>query len=375
MQIARFAYLAGLLLLAFVGASAASADIIGVFTEVGGKVTILRDNYYFEATEGVEVEEQDLIEVTAEGSTQVEMVDGSILRLGPESRLLLSEYQVASGEKSVLAASLEVLSGWLRFAVAKLKREAKYEFNTPVLTVGIRGTEGIIEAENERGGLLLEEGLVHVAAQGEPPGRVTSIQVAAGQFIERRQGRPFRRLHQAPSMFRARLPVRLRRKAERRVDRLVRRRVRPRALRRMNQDDVRRYLREHAPMRQRLERRLKRPGTRVGPNAKRLGNRTPAKVPPKADASLEQRRRLEAIDRLIEKTPTRQRAQGQATGRQPAHRRQVPARPEASPQPGPQPSSKRAKKPRGHEQQERVRAPSQPTPARRPVHRVPRPRR
>ena len=173
------------------------AKVVGVFTVVEGQVTVLREHYYYAAAEGVEVEDQDLVESQADSTTQIEMVDGSTLRLGADSRLLLSEYDI-DGDKSVVAASIDVLSGWLRFAVAKLKKNARYELNTPTLIIGVRGTEGVIEAGNEQAGILLEEGLVDVSTQGEeaalfprfsfaPANSYNAVRGSAfGDFVRRR---------------------------------------------------------------------------------------------------------------------------------------------------------------------------------------------
>lgn len=321
MQKTRRARLTGLLLLLVTlnAAPVVSADVVGVFTEVEGQVTFLRDDYYFAAAEGVEVEDEDLVDAAADSSTQIEMVDGSILRLASNTRLLLSEYRVAES-KNVIAASLEVLSGWLRFAVAKLRKDAKYEFNTPTLAIGVRGTEGVIEAENEQGGLFLEEGLVEVTAQDQQAGKISAVRVAAGEYIERRRGAPFRRLRQPSTAFRNRLPARLRRRVERRIGSLVGRRVAPRVLRRINQDDVRRYLRQHAPMRQRLERRLKRsqqPGARsLRAPLRSQGHPTQSRPMPQ--------RHQEAVDRLIRRSRLQRERQSEAmpASEPPAHARQ-----------------------------------------------------
>ena len=234
------------------------ADVIGVFTVVEGQVTVLRGQHYYAAAEGVEVEDRDLVESQADSTTQIEMVDGSTLRLGADTRLLLSDYDI-DDDKSVVAASIDLLSGWLRFAVAKLKKNARYELNTPTLIIGVRGTEGVIEAGNEQAGILLEEGLVDVSTQGEEAALFPPVQVRAGQFVQRRQGTNFRRFRQAPAAFRARLPARLQRRLQRRIHQLRRRGVPARVIRRATQSDLHRYLRQHAPMRQKLDRRLLRP--------------------------------------------------------------------------------------------------------------------
>ncbi len=187
----RTTALVGLCLALSGASSTVGADVVGVFTVVEGQVTVLQEHHYYAAAEGVEVEDWDLVESQADSTAQIEMVDGSTLRLGADSRLLLSEYDI-DGDKSVVAASIDVLSGWLRFAVAKLKKNARYELNTPTLIIGVRGTEGVIEAGNEQAGISLEEGLVDVSTQGEEVALFPPLQLRAGQFVQHRQGTNFR---------------------------------------------------------------------------------------------------------------------------------------------------------------------------------------
>ena len=168
-----------LLLLLAGGAGAPAFAGVGVVTQTAGAVQLLRADAYVAAEQGVEIEEQDIVETGADASAQIDMEDGTVLKLGPDSRLAVSEYRLGA-DKGVLAAGLDLLSGWLRFAVAKLKPDSGYNIHTPVLTIGVRGTEGTIEADNDAGGLHLEEGEVQVSAADAPgaaaaaPGRVAA---------------------------------------------------------------------------------------------------------------------------------------------------------------------------------------------------------
>ncbi len=239
-------------------ASGAQAGAIGTFTEVAGDVTLLRGQQYYRAAEGVEVEGADLVETGADGGAQIELLDGSILRLAAGGRILLSEYELGR-DQGVVAASLEVLRGWLRFAVTKLQPGASYAFNTPVLVVGIRGTEGVIDAANEQSAVSLEEGMVEVRAHGAGSEALAPLRLVAGEFVQRREDGALERLRAPPAGFRARLPASMQARAERRLLRLRRRGVAAPPLRRASPADVQRYLRDHPALRERLERRLLRP--------------------------------------------------------------------------------------------------------------------
>jgi len=232
-------------------APCAHAGAVGVFTEVTGDVQVQRGDQYLAAANGVEVEDDDIIETGNRASSQVDMNDGSVLRIGENSRLLLDDYKM-DDHNNVLTAGINVLSGWLRFAVAKLHSpEDQYNIQTPTMTIGIRGTEGLIEAGNERGELHLEEGEVAVRAPD-----AGSMPVKAGQYIERAKGRPFARSDVVPPGFRSRIPAIMHARAVRRAHLLRARGVAPHVIRRLERKDRERYLREHPHLRQRFERRF-----------------------------------------------------------------------------------------------------------------------
>ena len=225
---------------------------IGVVTDVTGDTRIQRSDFYFAVTPGVEVEEDDILETGTNASAQVEMYDGSLLKLGAGTRLLLADYKF-DDEGNVIKASIDALSGWLRFAVSKLRSaDSRYDINTPTMTIGIRGTEGIIEVAQSRDSLHLETGAVAVnaVAAGSAP-------VHAGEFIEHIQGRPFTRAATPPTTFRARMPGAMRARLARRAHLLKQRGLPPRQIRRVLREDRQRYLNQHPHLRQKFEQRFR----------------------------------------------------------------------------------------------------------------------
>lgn len=244
---------------------------VGVFTETTGEVRIQRADAWLVAAPGVDVEADDIVETGANAETQMDMKDGSVFRLGANSRMLLSEYNL-DRDNSVISAGVEMLNGWLRFAVARLRStERHFNIQTPTMTVGIRGTEGVLETGNERNGLLMEEGHVEVEAPGTKRGTVR-----AGQFIEHRPGVKRFRPSPPPKAFRERLPRSLQARAERRAHLLKQRNVAPRHLRALTNEDRERFQREHPHRQKLMEKRFEK--RRLNPGAARDGKSSlPAK--------------------------------------------------------------------------------------------------
>jgi len=233
----------------------AHAESIGVFSAITGEVQVLRGESYLAAARGVEVQSNDIVESGKGASAQLDMEDGSVLKLGPETRLALSDYKL-DANKNVVSATLDVLSGWLRFAVAKLKPEGRYNFNTPVLTIGVRGTEGTIEAENEQGGLHLEEGAVDVTPFGADMPSLPPVRVVSGEFIQRARGQQLAKLPQPPAQFKNRLPPVVQQKLQRRALELKERGVPPKVIRNITREDAKRIIERHPHLKEKLRERF-----------------------------------------------------------------------------------------------------------------------
>ena len=227
-----------------------------MFSEVLGDVQFLRDDHYFEAALGVEVLAQDMIETGAEASAQLDMADGTVLRIGPGSHLSLSDYDLDDNDNAV-RVGLELVSGWLRFAVSKLRDSARFDIETPTMTIGIRGTEGVIQAADSQDNLFLDDGVVEVVASGATDSAPVRTRLRSGEYVEHVRGRPFLHRSDVPATFRQHLPQVLHRRALRRAHLLPRRGQLPRQIRRMEDGDVQRYLKRHPHMRQPLQQRLR----------------------------------------------------------------------------------------------------------------------
>lgn len=252
---------------------------VGVVTEVSGEARVQRGDALYAAAAGVDVEEDDLLETGTNAALQIEMRDGSLFKLGPESRVLLSDYKL-DADRGVLDAGIDVLSGWLRFAVGKLRHaDSRYDFNTPTMTIGVRGTEGVIEAVQEHSSLLLEEGEVVTRA-----GEAGSVPIRAGQFIERRRAQPFHRPGAVPAAFRQRMPGLVHARMARRAQLLQQRGVPPRRIRKILREDRQRYLQQHPHLRHKLEQRFRErarhPGQARNPDQERRPRPRPQRERP-----------------------------------------------------------------------------------------------
>jgi len=248
-----------LLALTCLFATAAFAHV-GVVTEVAGSIELQRGEDVFAAQSGVDVMPGDVLRSGKESSVQVDMDDGSILSIGASSTLQIDDYKLRE-DKSVISASIALVSGWLRFAVAKLRQQdSSYRFHMPTAVLGVRGTEGVLEVTGEgdkvESHAMLEEGEVDVAEEVEK-GRLRGARVVLrpGQYASRRHGRVLKMLRRVPFAFRNRMPARLRAKLIRRIRMLKHRGVPPRRIKRAIRHRLKQQL--HQKIRQQRLEKLK----------------------------------------------------------------------------------------------------------------------
>jgi hypothetical protein len=112
-----------------------------------GVAGIERGGQKLPASVGVTVEQRDRIVTGADGAVGITLRDNTMLSAGPNSVLDLNKFafdtttHAGTLDASVKKGSLSVISGKLAKA-----NPGAVSFSTPNLTLGVRGTEFIIEA-------------------------------------------------------------------------------------------------------------------------------------------------------------------------------------------------------------------------------------
>ncbi|HMX15696.1 MAG TPA: FecR domain-containing protein [Rhodocyclaceae bacterium] len=139
---------AGVALMAALAAgNLVAAEAAGTVKTVRGAVTVERGSQKVAAVPGMRVEAADRIATGPDGSVGITLRDQTMLTAGPNSLLGLDKYSFDStthgGEldANLKRGSLAVISGKL----AKASPES-VRFRTDSVTLGVRGTEFILEA-------------------------------------------------------------------------------------------------------------------------------------------------------------------------------------------------------------------------------------
>jgi len=120
---------------------AAAQQAIGVVKGSAGTATIIRGGQIFPAGVGDKLLAGDTLSTGSDGSMGVILRDNSTLSLGPESSLIIEEFlfSPAEGKLGLLARITRGTMAYISGIIAK-SAPGSARFETPVATIGIRGT-------------------------------------------------------------------------------------------------------------------------------------------------------------------------------------------------------------------------------------------
>ena len=170
---------------------------------VHGSASILdQSGQTHELSKGREIEVGDTLQTAGDGRVQIKFVDGGYISLQPNSSFKVEEYHYSGVVDGNERGIFRLIKGGLRAITGVIGHANKpaYRMDTPVATIGIRGTEftaliddsqklivkvgdGAVFMENAQGGLVLYKGQSgEVTDSGSRPGYslVMPVLAAAG---------------------------------------------------------------------------------------------------------------------------------------------------------------------------------------------------
>ena len=188
----------------------AAAQEIGTVTLVEGSLGMIRGTAVLRAGEGVRLRQGDIIESSSGGFAQLELAGGTIMALGPSTRVLL----LGRGAKT--ATELVMLNGWLKGETGP--NAGTYCYASPQLAATARaGGVVVLQASVDKADIFVESGSAGISKVSLQGSLANPEGAKAGQFFTRRGGRDIiinSRPDQAfidaiPHAFRDTLPSRL----------------------------------------------------------------------------------------------------------------------------------------------------------------------
>ena len=164
--------------------TAAAADVdIGEIVKLRGKARLLRQNQSQFVERGAHLKVGDTLLTGPESRLRIKVVDGSIVTLGENSRLIIdrASFDLGSGNRDV---GVSLFDGILRSSVAKVKGRSAFEVNTALVASAARSTEWVVELKGPATSLLVIEGKVAATATPETAGILPDAPIAKGVELE-----------------------------------------------------------------------------------------------------------------------------------------------------------------------------------------------
>lgn len=134
-------------------ALAAEAQTIGQVRFLSGSAELVRGTARIPVTRDATLQQADRIVTGADGHVQVSLTDGSFISLRPGTEFSFAQYSYDPSRPAVGTALMSLLKGTIRVFTGDMVRAKRENFrmNTPITTVGIRGSGNILSHDDSNG--------------------------------------------------------------------------------------------------------------------------------------------------------------------------------------------------------------------------------
>ena len=222
--------------------SAAAADVVGVITILDGDALITRAANRLRAVEGVRLQQGDIVETGDGAFAQVELVEQTVLGIGPKARVMLGGAVRLKAERTLYA-----LGGWFKLTNARKDGNVRaFDFRSPLLDIGLLPGVVVMQLKAGEATLFAERGDLKL------------VERPAGAALGLRQGQSYRRTPgttrgtvggSPPAAFLAELPRPFRDSLPLRADKYKDREVPPKPAPDFTYADVEPWLKAESPFR------------------------------------------------------------------------------------------------------------------------------
>jgi hypothetical protein len=152
--------------------SASVAKIIGHVTKLTGTATAVRNGVEVDLRPGDNVEKGDVVQSGANSTLGITFIDGTVFGLSSNARMVLNE-MVYDPNGSNNSSLLSLVAGTISFVAGETAKHGDMKIDTPVATMGIRGTAVLFSVQFDVQGTPEAEIQVLV----EPDGSIGSFKL------------------------------------------------------------------------------------------------------------------------------------------------------------------------------------------------------
>lgn len=151
------------------GAQASDQPPIGRIEQAAGNATIVRNGVAIAANQGDVVRKGDVVQTGGDGQIAVLFSDGSTFSLSANARMVLNDFVFQSGGANN-SALISLVQGTIGFVAGQVAKSGDMRVETPVATMGIRGTAVMVE-------IAANDGQTKFSVMMEPDGTTGSFNI------------------------------------------------------------------------------------------------------------------------------------------------------------------------------------------------------
>ena len=128
------------------GGAAVDHQVIGHVTKLQGSATAIRNGVSIILNMGDNVEKGDVVQSGSDSTLGVTFIDGTVFGLSSNARMVLNE-MVYDPNGSNNSSLLSLVAGTITFVAGETAKHGDMKIDTPVATMGIRGTAVLVEID------------------------------------------------------------------------------------------------------------------------------------------------------------------------------------------------------------------------------------
>ncbi|WP_407150120.1 VCBS domain-containing protein [Bradyrhizobium sp. ORS 86] len=128
------------------GGAVEPPKVIGHVSKLVGSATVVRNGVAVVLNQGDNVYKGDVVQSGASSTLGITFIDGTVFGLGPNAKMVLNE-MVYDPNGSNNSSLLSLVQGTISFVAGATAKHGDMKVDTPVATMGIRGTAVLVEID------------------------------------------------------------------------------------------------------------------------------------------------------------------------------------------------------------------------------------
>ncbi|CCD91116.1 conserved hypothetical protein [Bradyrhizobium sp. ORS 375] len=128
------------------GGAASAGKVIGHVTKLQGTATVIRNGVSILLHNGDNVEKGDIVQSGSNSTVGITFIDGTVFGLSSNARMVLNE-MVYDPNGSNNSSLISLVAGTISFVAGETAKHGDMKVDTPVATMGIRGTAVLVEID------------------------------------------------------------------------------------------------------------------------------------------------------------------------------------------------------------------------------------